>query len=305
MPVDAPFDSPIALWFAWLSGATLHAVVGGLLATGRTRPLALLWGTLGLGLPFFCPEGPAVLKALSCLLFFWLGWVRVAELAIDARYVPPLERLWRVTAIFDPRRVRYGQPSISWLLAGECAIGALLGTGFGFVALAAPTDGGFGAHLFRYAAGVAFVYFSVSGALAFVPLVYGLFGIFPPRLHDHPILARSVAEFWGRRWNRIVGTWLRTRFFHPLAKKRRPILGLFAAFLMSAALHAYFVWVALDPEMALLMGAFFLVQWLFVVAELGLRVRNWPVPLARLWTFSAIVGTSPMFLEPFLRVVGG
>ena len=69
-----------------------------------------------------------------------------------------------------------------------------------------------------------------------------------------------AAEFWGERWNRTVGEWLYRFAFRPLARRRRPMLGLAAAFALSALLHAWMFVVALDVRAGFMAGAFFLVQ---------------------------------------------
>jgi hypothetical protein len=53
-----------------------------------------------------------------------------------------------------------------------------------------------------------------------------------------PILSRSLAEFWGRRWNRIVGRWLRENAFEPFAKAGRPGTGSFVAFVASETMES-------------------------------------------------------------------
>jgi hypothetical protein len=122
-------------------------------------------------------------------------------------------------------------------------------------------------------------------------------------LHDTPIAARSLRDFWGKRWNHAVSAWLNRRIFLPLARRRRPDLGLLCAFLVSGALHAWVAWVALGAFAALELMVFFGLQGVFILAEDRLRVEAWPVPLARVWTLATLLATSPLIICPYLRMV--
>src|SRR5436190_320061 len=75
-----------------------------------------------------------------------------------------------------------------------------------------------------------------------------------------PIAARSLREFWGERWNRVVGSWLRRTFFVPWARRRHIGVGLALAFTVSALLHGYMALAAVGLAAALPMTTFFLLQ---------------------------------------------
>jgi hypothetical protein len=49
-------------------------------------------------------------------------------------------------------------------------------------------------------------------------------------------------------------------------------------------------------------GAFFLAQPLLIAAERRLRVRRWPTAAGRAWTLGALAVTSPLVVEPVLRM---
>ncbi len=91
--------------------------------------------------------------------------------------------------------------------------------------------------------------------------------------------------------------------FLPLARQHRPDLGLFCAYLVSGAIHAWLTWVALGAFAAFGMAAFFGLQAVFILAEDRLQVRAWPVPLARAWTLTILLATSPLIIGPYLRMV--
>ncbi len=120
-------------------------------------------------------------------------------------------------------------------------------------------------------------------------------------IQDTPIAARSLRDFWGKRWNRPVSAWLHRFVFLPLARQHRPDLGLFCAYLFSGAIHAWVALVALDAFAAFEMVVFFGLQGVFILAEDRLHVHAWPVPLARAWTLTILLATSPLIICSYLR----
>jgi len=122
-------------------------------------------------------------------------------------------------------------------------------------------------------------------------------------VHNRPLLARSLAHFWGSCWNRWVGEWLRHIFFFPLM--RHPRLGLFAAFVASGIWHEliltvphYFMGfpVQFGP-----MAAYFLIQGIALLIE----PRHWDRRLQRLYMYIVVIGPAPLvannaFLNAFL-----
>ena len=122
-------------------------------------------------------------------------------------------------------------------------------------------------------------------------------------IQETPIAARSLRDFLGKRWNRPVSAWLHRFVFLPLARQRRPDLGLFCAYLVSGAIHAWFTLVALGAFAACEMAVFFGLQGVFILAEDRLQVHAWPVPLARAWTLTILLATSPLIICPYLRMV--
>jgi hypothetical protein len=147
--------------------------------------------------------------------------------------------------------------------------------------------------------------FSAVIVLAFAEMSSGLvrfvsaaLGASLPPVHDAPYLSRTVGEFWTRRWNLATGSWLRRHCFSPL-KQHGAMFALAGTFAASAALHAY-LFMAVDPMIALSWTAFFMVQPPLLLAERRLHVRRWPVALARIWTIGILVLLLPLLLPPFL-----
>jgi hypothetical protein len=122
-------------------------------------------------------------------------------------------------------------------------------------------------------------------------------------LQETPIAARSLRDFWGKRWNRPVSAWLHRFVFLPLVRQHRPDLGLICAYLVSGAVHAWVTLVTLGTFAAFGMAVFFGLQGVFILAEDRLHVHAWPVPLARAWTLTILLATSPLIIGPYLRMV--
>lgn len=154
----------------------------------------------------------------------------------------------------------------------------------------------------RLSAGVLLVYAGVQFFFDFVSFCFLAAGLSLDSLHRTPIAARSLAEFWGQRWNRVVSAWLHTFVYLPLARRRCPRLGVFCAFLVSGVLHGWVILVAIGISGALAILLFFVVQGVFVLAEHRLGVRAWPVPVARGWILAVLLASSPLIIDPYLRV---
>jgi hypothetical protein len=69
----------------------------------------------------------------------------------------------------------------------------------------------------RWFGGALFFYGLADAVEGAVRLLYGAAGVRGPRQHVLPIVSRSVQEFWGKRWKRAVGGWLRAHCFLPFA----------------------------------------------------------------------------------------
>jgi hypothetical protein len=298
------------IWSGWIAGALVCCVCMAVLA-GRSRAeraLALLFMGAGLFAPVVAPPIP-LLRALLSLYLAW-SFINVIELVRDPAPRSTSFRVLQVLVLHDLRldgsRERRRAPELRLgLLASSALAGGAAWSGLSVVSWA----GRFGATplgwFLRYFVGVLVTYLAVEAVVRLLGFVYRACGLAPPRLHDHPIVSRSLAEFWGRRWNRIVGTWLRAVAFGPLLARGLPRLGIVVAFLLSAALHFYFCWPALGPVPALMMASFFVVQLPFVGLERVLVLRRWPRPLQHVWTLGVLLLLSPLFVEPFLRVVEG
>ena len=62
-------------------------------------------------------------------------------------------------------------------------------------------------------------------------------GVAVERLFDRPSASRTLAEFWGRRWNRAFSTVARERVFRPLARRWGPAAASLGTFAFSGLVH--------------------------------------------------------------------
>jgi len=154
----------------------------------------------------------------------------------------------------------------------------------------------------RLSAGVLLVYAVVQLFFDFVSFCFLAASLPLDSLHRTPIGARSLAEFWSQRWNRVVSAWLHAFVYLPLARRRCARLGLFCAFLVSGMLHGWVILVALGSTGACAILLFFVVQGAFVLAEHSLHIHAWPVPVARGWTLAVLLACSPLIIDPYLRI---
>jgi hypothetical protein len=296
------------IWLPWLAGALVFSVGLALCASGRAaqRALSVALAAIGLLAPFVAPRHP-LLRAILSLYLAW-AFINIIELAREQR-----PRSWRfraaqVLVLHDLRRDAYARENRTPDVRPNLLLSAILAGAGALVcwycvywadALPAPSL----RWLCRYSAGLLLTYLAVEAVVRLLSFLYRAVGLRPPRLHDHPILSRSIAEFWGRRWNRIVGAWLGAVAFTPLSARGHPRLGIVLAFVLSALLHVYFTWAAVGLGLACTMASFFLVQPVLLLLERWLRVRNWPRLWQRAWTLGTLIALSPLFVEPFLRVV--
>lgn len=264
-------------------------------------PLRRALGLL-LALPaFLVPFGvdSTLARAVLAAVAFW-GFARLLDLAREPREFAPLRRVAHVLAIVDSRRVVLVSPGLDLRAFGRAALaaaGGYLSLWTGVVL--APQLGGLP---LRWLAGAVFMYCFAECAAGLLAGLGRLLGARIPPVHRHPILARSLRDFWGERWNLVVNRWLRQHCFIPLARRGRPGAGLALAFAVSVGLHMWIVGAALDGAMVLSTAAFFSLQGLLLALEGPLGVRHWPRARARVWALAGTAIPSPLFTEPMLRI---
>jgi hypothetical protein len=120
---------------------------------------------------------------------------------------------------------------------------------------------------------------------------------------DRIWLSLSVQEFWRDRWNltfqeafyRIIGKTVRNR------RKNSRVAILILTFLYSGLMHDWIIWNGMSIKASsrtFEMTCFFMAQVLGILLEMCIIPRNGL--LARFWTYSWLLFTSPLFIRPFL-----
>ena len=215
-------------------------------------------------------------------------------------------RLLHLLFLGYPLRAGRIRPVLSLRIVGRLIVEGLVGSAaFLFLrhiaAAQQPPDGVIAPG--RLVAGIILLYAWAEFANDLIHSCFLASGAAMHSIFRTPIAARSLRDFWGKRWNRPVSAWLHRFVFLPLARQHRPDLGLFCAYLVSGAIHAWLAWVALGAFAAFEMVVFFGLQGVFILAEDRLQVHAWPVPLARAWTLTILLATSPLIICPYLRIV--
>jgi hypothetical protein len=297
-------------WLLWLPGCIVFASLLSQLAapSGWRRRAALGLALASLGAPWLAPSG-TVLRAAVALYLLWTC-AKVLDMVRDPKPRSAYFRWLWMLVLHDLRRDGYAAHGARRELRLGLFAKALAAIGFTLVCLqlalfVAEPLAPLARMLLRQGAGLLACYYGVEGALRAFEVVYRALGLRPPVLHEHPILSLSLAEFWGRRWNRVVGHWLFSTFYRPFALAGRAAAGVAAAFLGSALLHFYFTWAAIGLEWALVMASFFLLQVPLMLLEQKLGQARWPSVLRRAWTLGCLLVTAPLFVEPTLITLAG
>jgi hypothetical protein len=124
-----------------------------------------------------------------------------------------------------------------------------------------------------------------------------------PPIHNRPWRARSVADFWGNRWNLWVSDWFRYAIFQRM--RSRPVFALVLAFAVSGLLHEWVINVPLYFVTGrLLLGTmmlYFLLQAVAVLVER--RFKKHPcLTVAFVWL--VVLAPAPLVLnEGLLRTL--
>jgi hypothetical protein len=281
------------------------AIPAALLATGSRwrRGAAVLLCASALPVAFFVPDEYPTFTAVLALGSLWFT-ARVIELVQERRQVPALRRIWHTVGLVDTLRAKPIARKLDLNALARLAVGLpLFIGGWAAVHYANHLLSGVPRLLVRWSAGAVFMYVAVEVTVAAVIIAYGLLGIDPRPLHDDPILSKTISEFWNRRWNRAVHHFLKYSVFAPVARRGHIELALVLTFVVSAFIHFYFMLPAVGLYWAGMMASFFLLQIPFVWAERALKVVRWPSALARTWTLTLLLVSSPLFMQPMLQIL--
>jgi alginate O-acetyltransferase complex protein AlgI len=143
------------------------------------------------------------------------------------------------------------------------------------------------------------------GLLGLVAAAWRALGVSAEPLHRAPARSRSLAEFWGRRWNLAYSEMTAVAVFRPLRGRVGAATAVLASFALSGLLHEAAVSV---PVRAGIGGplAYFLLHGSLVLVERRWQGTAWAVERwggwGRVWTAAWLLVPLPLlFHEPFLR----
>lgn len=128
-----------------------------------------------------------------------------------------------------------------------------------------------------------------------------------PLIHNEPWKARGLMDFWGRRWNIWVNSWL-NRVSHQLFH-RNTVLRPIGGFLLSAVFHELMF--AVPYHLATGKTVYGFMTLYFSIQAIGTRVEKlWLKPASTpwlyLWTWAWLLLPLPLFSQgPFLTLFLG
>jgi len=269
--------------------------------------LLLAWAILLTGLvgfwfcrPFFDPLTWLNLQILSIFVSSKLAMLIVLEPSTRRQVTPGRLLAFLLWPGMEPRLFVPGRPmpgpELSPTWAG-CLINLLTGTVLVWLLpLLFPPETPI---LFRAWFGLIGLFFFVAFGLADLwVLLYQKMGIAVEKLWLNPAAATSLADFWGKRWNRVYSGMLREIAFVPLMRRLGPKGAMFVVFFFSGILHE----IASVAAGSGYGGPFlyFMVQALALRLEetvwgrrslRGHRVIGWG------WTFLVVIGPLPLLVQ--------
>ena len=144
----------------------------------------------------------------------------------------------------------------------------------------------------------------MEAVVAIVTVLWLPGGRLLPRIHRQPWAARSVADFWGRRWNLWMSDWFREVIFQRM--RRRPRLAMWLVFSVSGLLHEYglnlTLWLVTGRNLFGTMMIYFLLQAVGLQLERRF-LKNHPRANV-VFTWLVVVGPVPLvFHESMLRSI--
>lgn len=299
-------DVGLRVLAAYGAGAAVNLAAGLLPSPVRDgsrslRAAAVAASMCVLAIPFFL-DAPPVFRAVQAAVFGTL-FCRVVEIARAPWCYGRRERVARMLLVHETRLMKPAPRSlpVGALFAGTIFLSAGILVFDASARLAPPTLPYAIAGWPRWLTAAAGGYLLIEGLSWILIAAVRPFGWEHEAVQRSPVLSRTLAEFWGLRWNRVIGRLLRRNCFEPLARRGAPMLGVLLAFAVSGLLHFYLVLPAAGLVPAIWMGSFFAVHGILCLVEARLAVRRWPAVAGHAFVVAAFVATIPLFSEPLLR----
>jgi len=215
----------------------------------------------------------------------FLSWV-----GSDLRTAQPVPAAERSTLVYDSGKAKL----VSLLLCTGCHIS--LEKGISKALFDGPLGGAYLVIGSRWLLAAVFFYNSLHmlDVIYRLPLLWAQ-GITVIETHDDPISSKSLADFWGKKWDRAVQMMLFDIAFTPAYEAHGVVVAIWCTFMASGVLHIYaLLWAGCSWTLCGYMGCFFVVQPLLLQLERVIKVP-WLLVLS---------ATTPLFLEPFLQLIG-
>jgi hypothetical protein len=145
------------------------------------------------------------------------------------------------------------------------------------------------------------------GIFNLVAGAWRLAGVDVHALFRAPLLSKSLAEFWGRRWNLAFSEMTAIGVYRPLARLTGKPAALVVAFLFSGLLHELAISLPVRAGFGLPL-LYFAIHGVLMLTERALERAGRPIyrrpTLGRAWTTFWLVAPLPiLFHRPFLRGV--
>jgi len=144
------------------------------------------------------------------------------------------------------------------------------------------------------------------GAFHLLSVFWRALGINAPPIMRNPIFSKSLAEFWGKRWNTAFHELASRYTFRPLRRATNPAVATLLVFVLSGLIHDLVISVPARGGYAL-PTAYFLLQGLGAVGErTGLGRRLGLGHGFRGWAFAVLITAGPafwLFHPPFIHNV--
>lgn len=137
-------------------------------------------------------------------------------------------------------------------------------------------------------------------------LFYSLSGNLYPEAFRYPFLSKNLSDFWSARWNVWVSDFFKQMIFDPL--RRKPLVGLFAVFIVSGVVHEILLNVPLylfaKTNMFGSMMIYFPLQAVAMAVEKKLDLKKGSI-VARVYLWIVVVAPAPLVInESVLRMIG-
>lgn len=144
------------------------------------------------------------------------------------------------------------------------------------------------------------------GLMHLLSILWRHCGLNTPPIMRNPLRAKSLSEFWGRRWNLAFRDWVHTFVFLPLTARFGAAVGVLGVFVFSGFIHDFVISTAAGGGYGLPM-LYFLIQaaaFFFERSRVGKRLGlNKPIP-GWLFTVTFVVAPAGLLFHPqFLETV--